>query len=352
MTNRTPHAATAIGSEDKLAWKESVLRFQKPSTPRALWQIINTMLPLAGLWYLMYLTHNVSWWLTVPLAILAGAFLIRVFIIFHDCGHGSFFKSRLANDFTGVIAGVLTLTPYYHWRWEHNVHHATSGHLDKRGVGDIWTLTVQEYLEASWKKRLAYRLARNPFILFLIAPVFLFVVRQRFPSSGADKRERHSVYLMNLAIAGMVIALSYLFGWKAYLLIQLIVIAVAGGAGVWLFYVQHQFEGVYWERGDDWDFTAAALQGSSFYKLPKILQWFSGNIGFHHIHHLSARIPNYNLERCHEADPLFQQVKPVTLRRSFKSFAFRLWDEKRRMLVGYGHVRKLRRQSMRSGAAS
>ena len=342
----SPDTASSIASIDKTAWKDAVARFQQPSTPRALWQIVNTLVPTAALWYLMYLSLAVSWWLTVPLAILAGAFLVRVFIIFHDCGHGSFFKSRIANDITGVITGVLTLTPYYHWRWEHNIHHATSGHLDKRGVGDIWTLTVQEYLEASRWKRFAYRMARNPFILFLIAPLYVFIVQQRFPSLNANPRERHSVYCMNAAIAGMAIGLSVVFGFKAYLLIQLIIIAVAGSAGVWLFYVQHQFEGVYWERGENWDFTAAALQGSSFYKLPKILQWFSGNIGFHHIHHLSARIPNYNLERCHQADPLFQQVKPVTLLGSFKSFTFRLWDEQRRKLVGYGHLRKLRRQAL------
>jgi omega-6 fatty acid desaturase (delta-12 desaturase) len=325
-------------------WKAIVARYQQPSLPRALWQIVNTVGPYALLWYFMYLSLAVSWWLVVPLAILAGAFLVRIFIIFHDCGHGSYFKSHRVNDLVGFLAGVLTLTPYYHWRWEHAIHHASSGQLDKRGVGDIWTLTVQEYLEASRWKRFAYRLARNPFILFVIAPLFMFVIRQRFPSVNANKRERHSVYAMNVAIAGMAAALSMVFGFKAYLLIQMIIIAVAGGAGVWLFYVQHQFEGVYWERGEDWDYTRAALEGSSFYKLPRILQWFSGNIGFHHIHHLSARIPNYNLERCHKADPLFQRVKPVTLLGSLKSFTFRLWDEKRRKLVGYNRLRQLRRE--------
>jgi omega-6 fatty acid desaturase (delta-12 desaturase) len=325
-------------------WKQIVAKYQQPSLPRALWQIVNTLVPYAVLWYLMYLSLPVSWWLVVPLAMLAGAFVVRVFIIFHDCGHGSYFKSRAANDLVGFIAGVLTWTPYYHWRWEHAIHHASSGHLDKRGIGDIWTLTVQEYLEASRWKRFAYRLARNPFILFIIAPLYLFLIRQRFPSSNANKRERHSVYAMNLAILGMAVGLSMIFGVKAYVLIQSIILMVAGGSGVWLFYVQHQFEDVYWERGEDWDYTKAALEGSSFYKLPKILQWFSGNIGFHHIHHLSPRIPNYNLERCHKADPLFQKVKPVTLFTSFKSFTYRLWDERRRKLVGYSHLRHLRRQ--------
>ncbi len=330
------------------AWRQIVAKFQQPSTPRALWQITNTLVPYAALWYLMYISRAVSWWLVVPMAILAGAFVVRIFIIFHDCGHGSYFKSRWANDLTGFLAGVLTFTPYYHWRWEHNIHHASSGHLDKRGVGDIWTLTVQEYLEASRWKRFAYRLARNPFLLFVVAPMYLFLFRQRLSSSGASQRERHSVHAMNAALLAKAAALSIVFGWKDYLIIQLIILAVAGGAGVWLFYVQHQFEGVYWERGENWDYTAAALQGSSFYKLPRVLQWFSGNIGFHHIHHLSSRIPNYNLERCHRADPLFQQVPPITLFSSLRSLTFRLWDERGRRLVGFGHVRHMPRQSKRN----
>jgi acyl-lipid omega-6 desaturase (Delta-12 desaturase) len=335
------------GKINPAEWRQIVARFQQPSTPRALWQIINTLVPFAALWYLMYLSRAISWWLVVPLAILAGAFLVRIFIIFHDCGHGSYFKSRWANNLTGFLTGVLTFTPYYHWRWEHNIHHASSGHLDKRGVGDIWTLTVQEYLEASRWKRFAYRLARNPFILFAVAPFYLFLFRQRFPSRNASKRERHSVHAMNIALLAMAIALSLVFGVVHYVIIQSIILIVAGGLGVWLFYVQHQFEGVYWERGEEWDYTAAALQGSSFYKLPKILQWFSGNIGFHHIHHLSSRIPNYNLERCHRADPLFERVPAVTLFGSLKSFTFRLWDENERRLVSFRHLRKFRRPGKR-----
>lgn len=264
------------------------------------------------------------------------------------CGHGSFFKSRLANTITGSIAGVLTFTPYYHWRWEHSRHHATAGDLDRRGTGDIWTMTVQEYLESSRWKRFAYRLARNPIVLFVIAPVFLFLVRQRVPSPAASRRERRSVWWMNVTILGMAAALSRIFGIVPYLLIQLTVLMVAGAAGVWLFYVQHQFEDAYWERGEDWDYTAAALQGSSFYKLPSILQWFSGNIGYHHVHHLSARIPNYNLERCHKSHSLFQEVKPITLLSSLNSLTFRLWDERLRKLVGFRHLRKLRGEEKRA----
>jgi len=329
---------------DPAVWKEIVAKYQQPSTPRAVWQIVNTLVPYGLLWYLMYRSLTISWWLIPPLAILAGAFLVRIFIIFHDCGHGSYFRSRRANDLAGFLTGLLTFTPYYQWRWDHALHHATSGHLDKRGTGDLWTLTVQEYLESSRWRRFAYRLARNPIILFVIAPVFVMLIKQRFPTPKANKRERHSVYSMNAALFAMAAALVLVFGIKAYLLIQLTALAVAGAAGFWLFYVQHQFEGVYWERGDEWDYASAALQGSSFYKLPKVLQWFSGNIGYHHIHHLSSRIPNYNLERCHKANLLFQQVKPLTLFSSLKSLRLRLWDEPRRKLVGYSHLRELRKQ--------
>jgi omega-6 fatty acid desaturase (delta-12 desaturase) len=328
---------------DVAVWKEIVAKYQQPSLPRALWQIVNTFGSYALLWWLMSICVPISWWLVVPLAILAGGFVVRIFIIFHDCGHGSYFRSHWANDFVGFISGVLTFTPYYHWRWQHNIHHATSGHLDKRGVGDVWTMTVQEYLEASRWKRFAYRLARNPFILFIVAPLYLFLIHQRFPARDANSRERMSVWWMNLAIVAMVAGLGSIFGFKNYLLIQLIITSVAGSGGVWLFYVQHQFEGAYWERDEDWDYTRAALDGSSFYKLPKILQWFSGNIGYHHIHHLSARIPNYNLQACHEADPLFHAVKPVTLFASLKSLTFRLWDEQARKLVSFRHLRKMKR---------
>jgi len=329
---------------DETAWRQIVLQYQKPSRWRALWQIADTVVPYGAIWYFMYLSLSVSWWLVLPLAFLAGMFLVRVFIIFHDCGHGSYFKSRKANDVVGFVTGLLTFTPFYQWRWDHAKHHATSGHLDKRGTGDLWTLTVQEYLESSRWRRFAYRLARNPVVLFVIAPLAVMVIKQRFPSPNADKRERLSVYWMNAAILGMAAGLSLLFGLLPYLLIQLTVLAVAGSIGFWLFYVQHQFEGVYWERAEQWDYATAALKGSSFYKLPKILQWFSGNIGYHHIHHLSARIPNYNLERCHKAHLMFQQVKPLTLAGSFRTLALRLWDEQHRKLVGFRHLKKIRNQ--------
>lgn len=331
-------------SIDTSGWKEIVARYQKPSVGRGIWQIVNTIVPYIALWFLMWWTVHISYWIAVPLAVLAGGFLVRAFIIFHDCGHGSFFKSQTANHILGAITGVLTFTPYYHWRWEHAIHHSSSGDLDRRGTGDVWTLTVEEYLQSSRWRRFSYRLARNPFVLFVLAPLFLFICMQRIPKFKAPTRERYSVYLTNLALGTIAAGMIWVFGVKAYLILQLIVLAVAGSAGVWLFYVQHQFEGVYWERGDNWDYATAALQGSSFYKLPKILQWFSGNIGYHHIHHLSPRIPNYHLEKCHESEPLFQTVKPITFFASFKSFTFRLWDEQRRRLVGYQHLRRIRKQ--------
>jgi acyl-lipid omega-6 desaturase (Delta-12 desaturase) len=315
--------------------KDNVARFQTASLGRAGWQLVNSFAPYVLLWIAMVYALAVSYWLMLPLAILAAGFLIRIFIIFHDCGHGSFFKSKRANNAVGVVAGLLNLTPYRHWRWQHALHHGTAGDLDRRGSGDIWTLTVQEYLQGTRWKRFAYRLARNPLVLFVVAPLYIFVVHHRLAAPTAPKRERRSVRLTNWALFGIALVMSAVIGLKTLLMIQLTVSAFAGAAGLWLFYVQHQFEGAYWARSEDWDYTAAALQGSSFYKLPRILQWFTGNIGFHHIHHLSPRIPNYHLQRCHDADPFFKTIKPVTLFGSLKSLTFRLWDERRNAFVGF-----------------
>ncbi len=327
--------------DESFAWKPVVAPFQKSNLRRGSWQIVNSIGSSALIWVAMYLVRFQSIWITLVLAVLAAGFQVRIFILFHDCGHGSFFATKRSNDILGFITGILTFTPYQHWRWEHALHHATSGDLNKRGVGDIWTLTVQEYLNATRWKRFAYRLVRNPLVLLLIVPLLLFLVKQRFPSQKAGKRERRSVHWTNLGILFMVVMLSWIFGIQRYALILFTLSTVAGAAGVWLFYVQHQFEGVSWERSDEWDFTHAALIGSSFYRLPRILQWFSGNIGFHHIHHLSARIPNYNLEACHRADPRFEQVKPLTLWSSLRSLNLNLWDEKKRQLVSFRQLRTL-----------
>lgn len=306
--------------------------------------MINTFGPYAGLWWAMYYTREISWLLTAALAVLAGGFLVRVFIIFHDCGHGSYFASKTANSIVGFISGLLTFTPYHHWRWEHAVHHATSGNLDARGIGDVWTMTVDEYLAASKWKRLAYRLLRNPVLLFGLGPLFLFLIWHRFPSAKARPRERHALYVMNVAVLGMATVMSLIFGIRDYLIIQVLVMMVAGGAGMWMFYVQHQFEDVYWERDDKWDYATSALLGSSFYKLPRILMWFTGNIGYHHIHHLNSKIPNYNLERCHKACPEFQTVRPLTLFGSLKSLSLRLWDEQQRRMIGFRDLRLIAAQ--------
>jgi omega-6 fatty acid desaturase (delta-12 desaturase) len=344
MTIGNPNAAGAPDPTDKAALSSVLARYQHPSAGRALWQLATTLIPYFLLWYVIYQVVDVSLWLTIPPAILAGAFLMRLFIIFHDCGHGSYFASRSANDIVGFVTGALTLTPYDHWRWQHAIHHGTAGHLDKRGTGDIWTLTVQEYLESSPWRRLAYRLSRNPLVLFALAPFYLFLIDHRFASRNAGERQRRSVRWMNVVFVATAIAMSWIFGLGPYLLIQATIMLVAGATGIWLFYVQHQFQDAYWERGDNWDYTAAALRGSSFYKLPRVLQWFSANIGFHHIHHLSPRIPNYNLQKCHEGEPLFQQVKPLTLWSSLRCLTVHFWDEKSGKLVGYAHVRQLRRQ--------
>jgi omega-6 fatty acid desaturase (delta-12 desaturase) len=322
--------------EASSASQDNVARFQAASLWRARWQVINSFFPYALLWFAMDRALIISYWAMLPVAILAAGFLVRIFIIFHDCGHGSFFKSRRANNATGALAGLLLLTPYRHWRWQHALHHGTAGDLDRRGSGDIWTLTVQEYLDSTRWRRFAYRLARSPIVLFVIAPLYVFVLHHRCAASTAPSRERQSVHRTNWALLGITLAMSSIMGLKTFLLIQLTVSALAGALGLWLFYVQHQFEGAYWARSKDWSYTDAALRGSSFYKLPRVLQWFTGNIGFHHIHHLSPRIPNYHLQQCHEADAFFDTIKPVTLLASLKFLTFRLWDEQRSMFVSFG----------------
>jgi omega-6 fatty acid desaturase (delta-12 desaturase) len=316
-------------------WKQLVAPYQHPDLRKSIWQLVNTIVPYFALLTLMYFSLNISYWLTLLLAIPAAGFGVRMFIIFHDAGHGSFFKSKVANDWLGRITGVLLFTPYYSWRHSHAIHHATSGDLDRRGTGDVWTLTKDEYDKLGRWGKLGYRLYRNPFVIFGIGPVIDFVVLQRFAWAKADARDRASIRNTNIALVIWVALMSLLIGFDKYVLIQLPVLVIATGVGVWLFYVQHQFENTYWERHEQWDFATAALYGSSFYKLPKVLQWFTGNIGFHHIHHLSPRIPNYELERCHNNAELFQRVEQLTLWTSLKSLHVRLWDEDHHKMIGY-----------------
>ncbi len=332
------HHFSPVG-DAKRTWKQAVAAYQNPDLRRSLWQIVNSLAPFMALWYLAYRLLAVSYWLTLATDVLAAGFLVRVFIIFHDCGHGSFFKSKAANDSVGFVTGVLTLTPYYEWRHEHALHHATAGDLDRRGRGDVWTMTVSEYRAASFWQRVGYRLYRNPLVMFGVGPLYVFLLKQRLPRPGSGARERMSVHLANLALTVIVAALAITIGLKAVVLVHLPILLISGAAGVWLFYVQHQFAEVYWQRGGQRDYVDVALKGSSLFALPRVLQWFSGNIGFHHIHHLSPRIPNYRLEKCYREQPLFQKVDRITLLGSLRTLRLRLYDEQAQRLVGFGALR-------------
>ena len=341
MIDRPVTGTEPAAEVDGVDWKSLVRKYQTSSTASAAWQLVNSAGAYLAAWVAMYFTLSFSYALTALLAALAGGLLVRVFIIFHDCGHGSFFGSKPANDITGFLTGLLTFTPYVLWRREHAQHHATAGDLDQRGFGDVPTMTVREYLAAPWWKRAGYRLVRNPVFLFGLAPLLVFFAGHRFSTSGNPKDSR-SVLWTNLALAVIVAGMIFLFGLVPYLVLQVVIMGIAGSMGTWLFYVQHQFEGVHWERSEEWDFADAALKGSSFYRLPRVLQWFSGNIGYHHIHHLSPRIPNYNLERCHAAETLFNEVPAITLRGSLACLRFRLWDEEGHRLIGFSELEKFR----------
>jgi omega-6 fatty acid desaturase (delta-12 desaturase) len=325
-------------------WRAMVARYQKADVRRATAQILTTLLPLAAATYAMYRSLTWSYWLTLALAIPAAGFMVRTFVIMHDCGHGSFLPSRRWNNLVGWVTGVLTLTPYGEWRHEHAIHHATAGDLDRRGHGDIETLTADEYLALGRWKRLQYRLYRNPFVMLMLGPVHLMLV-QRIPgrnkSSGAPKTA--SVWSTNLGIAVVVTALAMIIGLKAVLLVYLPAGYLAASAGVYLFFVQHQFDQAYWERHANWDYATAAIAGCSYLKLPRVLQWFTGNIGLHHVHHLAPRVPNYNLQRAHDENAVFHRAPMVTLTQSVRLLRLALWDERQKRLIGFGDLRGLRR---------
>jgi len=327
--------ASTFLDEVRGSWQRAVAAYENPDLKRSLWQLLNSIVPYLALWALAYWLLGVSYWLALPVQVLAAGFLVRVFIIFHDCGHGSFFRSRTANDIVGFVTGILTFTPYWDWRAEHARHHATAGDLDRRGFGDVTTMTVDEYRQASWWRRLGYRLYRNPLVMLGLGPLFVFFVKQRIPRESTGRRGKLSVHITNLVLVAIFALLFVTLGVGKTVLVQLPIMAMAGAAGVWLFYVQHQFETVYWERRERRDYVAVAMEGSSLYALPRILQWFSGNIGFHHIHHLSPSIPNYRLPKCFHEQPLFQNVDRLTLWSSLRSLRLRLYDEQARRLVGF-----------------
>jgi omega-6 fatty acid desaturase (delta-12 desaturase) len=316
--------------------------FRRPRAARASAELLQTLLPyLALAASMIFLARWGHAWIALALSIPTAGFLVRIFIIFHDCCHGSFFPSRRANRLVGLVTGFLTMTPFDKWQRSHAEHHATAGDLDRRGAGDVWTLTVGEYLAAPRWKRLFYHLFRNPFIMLGLGPGLLFVLGNRWPSGGT-KRERFSVHFTNAGIVAALTAAHFTVGLQPFLLAMGPTLLLAATAGVWLFYVQHQFEDAYWVRRPAWDPVQAALEGSSYYKLPRVLQWITGNIGLHHVHHVQPRIPFYDLPRCQEAVAAFQAVTPLTLRGSLRSLRLRLVDESRRRMVGWAEVKALR----------
>jgi acyl-lipid omega-6 desaturase (Delta-12 desaturase) len=313
----------------------------RPTLHGSIWQLTNTLVPYVALWVLMWYSLRISYALTLGLSIAAAAFLVRVFIMFHDCGHNSFFSSTKANRRVGFWLGLLVFTPSEQWWHAHAIHHATAGNLDKRGIGDVETWTVKEYDAAPWHRRLWYRAIRNPFVFLLLGPIAIFLIANRFPTPRFGRRETLNVILANLAILALAGTISLLIGWKAYVMIQLPVIWLAAVAGIWLFYVQHQFEDMYWVANNQWDYISSALQGASYYRLPRLLQWFSGNIGFHHIHHLNPRIPNYELPRAYKENQVLQEcVKTIPFMEAYPCLFLNLWDEDGQKMIGFRDLKK------------
>ena len=323
-------------------WFQALARFEQPDLRHTLTQLANTVGPILALDALMVgsVLRGYPYWITLAMAVVTAGLLMRVFIFLHDCSHGSFFASPRANEILGFLCGVMLLIPYVEWRWTHLTHHATFANLDRRAEGDIRLMTVEEYRTAPWRQRLEYRIYRDPFFLFTFGPTFLFALIYRFPIKGAPPRERTNVWLTDLAILA-VLATAYLtVGLRVFFLVMTPVWLIVWTTGVWFFYVQHQFVGVYWARDPEWDFIRASLEGSSYYKLPKVLQWLTGNIGIHHVHHLRPRIPNYHLQQAYDATPEVQAVKPLTLRGSLTCLQLNLYDEERKALVSFHSLKK------------
>jgi acyl-lipid omega-6 desaturase (Delta-12 desaturase) len=321
---------------------QALLPYAQPHLGRALLDIATSVVPYLALSVLMYLSLDVSVLLTLALAIPAAGFLLRTFILFHDCTHGAFVPTRRANTWLGMALGVVVFSPFHAWRYNHAVHHGTAGDLDRRGTGDVQTLTVAEFNAMAPRGRLAYRLFRHPLVMFGVGPLYALVLQPRVISRSAQPRIKRSILGTNVALAVVAGLFCWLIGWQAYLLVQAPPMLIGGAAGVFLFYVQHQFEDTYWERRPDWSFAESALQGSSHLKLPQPLQFFTGNIGLHHVHHLNARIPNYNLQRAHDENPVFHDVPTLSLWDAARSVRLKLWDEDRERLVTFAEARPVR----------
>jgi acyl-lipid omega-6 desaturase (Delta-12 desaturase) len=335
--NSASHTIEAAGAvQNQHFWRRATARYRTSRTTDAVVQLCTTLLPLAALFWAMHRSLSYSYWLTLALAVPTAGFLIRTFIIMHDCGHGSFVPSRRANDIIGFITGTLVLTPYAAWRRDHAIHHASAGDLDRRGHGDVMTLTVEEYRARDRWGRLKYRMYRSPLVLFGFGPLYLVVIRRlRVIVGRSDPKATASVRATDAALLSAVVLLSFVVGIEAVLLVYLPTFVVAGAVGNWLFYVQHQFEDTYWQPHTGWDYTTAALRGSSYYRLPRVLEWMTGSIGLHHVHHVDPKIPNYNLRRCHDENPAFHDVTVLTLRESFRTASLKLWDAERGRLVGF-----------------
>lgn len=321
--------------------RKEVVPYETNSTRSSIIQLLNTLLPFVLLWIAAYWCLSVSYALSLVFSIMASGFLVRIFIIFHDCCHQSFFKKRWANEWLGTFTGILTMVPYHQWKNSHSIHHATSSNLDKRGIGDMWILTVDEYIQSPLWRRIAYRIYRNPVMMFGLGPFFTFLISFRFNSRGARRKERINTWVTNGSIALLYGFLCWAIGWQSFLMIHGPIFWISGALGIWLFYVQHQFEDTYFENEEEWNYVKAAVEGSSYYKLPKLLQWITGNIGFHHVHHLNPRVPNYNLEKAHNAVPPLHQVTTVTIATSIKGLRFRLWDEDNKRFVNFKEIRPL-----------
>ncbi len=317
-------------------------RYRTPSLARSVIELVITAGPLVLLWSMMWATLDLGYWLCLLLAVPAAGFLVRLFMIQHDCGHGAFFRSRFANDWVGRAIGVFTLTPYDFWRRKHAMHHATSGNLDRRGIGDVGTLTVQEYLARSRWGRLRYRLYRHPLIMFGLGPAYLFIVEHRLPIDlmRSGWMPWLSTMATNFAIAAFVATMIWLVGIRPFLIVHLPITLLAASIGVWLFYVQHQFENTVWAHGRAWSLHEAALHGSSHYALPGPLRWFTANIGVHHVHHLCSRVPCYRLPLVLRDHPNLEGIGRLTLLQSLKCVRLVLWDEGRQRLISFGEVRR------------
>ncbi len=321
--------------------RKFIAPFEKADVKASVRQIVNTIPPFIISWILAYLALDISIWLTIGFSAIAAGFVVRTFIIFHDCTHGSFFKNKKANAVVGTITGILTLFAYEKWKREHSIHHASSGNLDKRGVGDIWVMTIEEYVEATKWERFKYRMYRNPLVMFGFGPLFLVLISSRFNRKDARKKERNNTYLINISLVVIYTLLILAIGWQSFLIVQGTTMFIAGALGIWLFYVQHTFEDSYFEDESEWDYVKAAVEGSSYYKLPKVLQWVTGNIGFHHVHHLSPRVPNYNLEKAHDSTPPLHQATTITIKSSLKSLRYKVYDAENKTFVTFGDIKHL-----------